>query len=189
MRLVIIVGLMAALALSGCSSSGRSPYGSGERVDRDPQRARELYAKAINEDREDLAETERLLREALSADLYHGPAHNNLGVILLGRGELYEAASEFEWARKLMPGHPAPRVNLAMTLERAGKTEDAVAAYDAALAVYDGYLPAVQGKARLQIEARRTDGETARLLEEIALRGDAEWKEWATLWRAKLGSR
>jgi Flp pilus assembly protein TadD len=46
---------------------------------------------------------ERLLREALTADLWHGPAHNDLGVIHLRRNELYEAASEFEWARKLMP--------------------------------------------------------------------------------------
>ena len=32
--------------------------------------------------------------------------HGNLGVLYLNRGELYEAASEFEWARRLLPGHP-----------------------------------------------------------------------------------
>ena len=41
---------------------------------------------------------------------------------------LYDAAAEFEWARKLMPGHPDPRLNLAITLERAGREEGATAA-------------------------------------------------------------
>jgi hypothetical protein len=50
--------------------------------------------------------------EALSADLFFGLAHNNLGVLYLKEDKLYEAANEFEWARKLMPGHPDPRMNL-----------------------------------------------------------------------------
>jgi len=46
----------------------------------------------------DPATAEKLLREALTADLYHGPAHNNLGVLYLKMSppKLYEAASEFE---------------------------------------------------------------------------------------------
>ena len=50
-----------------------------------------------------------------------------IGVIYLDRGEHYEAASELEWARKLLPGHPDPRVNLALLYERAGRTPDALA--------------------------------------------------------------
>lgn len=52
--------------------------------------------------------------------MFNGPAHNNLGVLFLERGQLCKAANEFEWTRKLLPGHPDPRVNLALTLERAG---------------------------------------------------------------------
>jgi len=129
----------------------------------------------------DPIEAERLLRAALDADIYHGPAHNNLGLLLLEQGELYGAATEFEWARKLMPGHPGPRTNLAMTLERAGRFDDALEAYDAALAVWDGYLPAMKGKARLLIESGSDDDQAAALLEDIALRGDASWREWARL--------
>ncbi len=40
--------------------------------------------------------------------------------MFLGQRKLYEAANEFEWAKKLLPGHPDPRVNLARTLEEAG---------------------------------------------------------------------
>ena len=184
--LILVIATAAIATLSACASRPPSAYVGDSGRERDPQLARELYAKAIR-NRDEPAETERLLREALSADLYHGPAHNNLGVLLLARGEYYEAASEFEWARKLMPGHPAPRVNLAMTLERAGKTDDALAAYDTALAVFEGYLPAIQGKARAQIESRKIDAGTTVLLDQIAMRGDDEWKAWAKLWRTKLG--
>lgn len=73
---------------------------------------------------------------ARSQDLYHGPAHNNLGVIYLKKGLLFEAAGEFQWARQLLPGHPDPRLNLALTLETAGKTDDAIATYKTALEVF-----------------------------------------------------
>lgn len=176
--------LLASFApLSGCGAGSRSPYLNRSEPPRNPLRAQELHEQATRlaeREPENHEQIEKLLREALAADLYHGPSHNNLGILYLDAGRLYEAASEFEWARKLMPGHPAPRVNLAMTLERAGKADEAIAAYDAALAVYQGYLPAVQGKARLLARAIEPDDEALRpLLEEIALRGDERWREWA----------
>jgi tetratricopeptide (TPR) repeat protein len=179
------------IALSGCSAGDRtrgtaggdaSPYLTPAERDRDNERARRLTREATTFMDTDPQRAARLLSEALAADLYHGPAHNNLGVLYLKETppRLYEAASEFEWARKLMPGHPDPRVNLALTLERAGRTSDALEAYETALEVYPNYLPAVQGLARLQRRAGRTDERTPRLLEEIALRGESEaWRRWA----------
>jgi Flp pilus assembly protein TadD len=105
-----------------------------------------------------------------------GPAHNNLGVVFLERGELYEAATEFEWARKLMPGHPDPRLNLAITLDRAGQVDEALNAYTAALEVYPGHIGAVQGLARLTVREGQADGWLGR----IALEGETqEWRQWA----------
>ena len=127
-----------------------------------------------------MQKAESLLREALNADLYFGPAHNNLGVIFLHRDELYEAAAEFEWARKLMPGHPDPRVNLAFTLESAGRIDDAIATYRTALEVLPDDIAAMQGLARAQVRTGRRDEQTARLLSEIAMRGEsAAWRSWA----------
>ena len=40
------------------------------------------------------AQAEEMLREALTVDLYHGPAHNNLGVLFLRQSKLYEAAAK-----------------------------------------------------------------------------------------------
>ena len=175
------------LAISGCAQSRTSgPYAGGEPV-RDPQRARELHTEASEMLSRDPKQAEVLLRQALDADLYHGPSHNNLGVLLLKQGKLYEAAGEFEWARKLMPGHPDPRVNLAMTLERAGKTDEALLAYDTALEVFPNYLPALQGKAMIQVSTGQFDESTRVMLSEIALRGDADWREWAQRQQGRRG--
>lgn len=182
--LAVIVGVPP---LPGCASSrARGPYSASPGENRDPQLSRELTAKAKEVWASHPERAEKLLRDALDADLFNGPAHNNLGVLLLKQGRLYDAASEFEWGRKLLPGHPDPRVNLALTLEKAGKTDSAMDAYDSALAVHDGYLPALQGRARLQILSGRRDRVNVDDLQQIALRGDPEWQAWARLWSTKL---
>ena len=186
-----------ALAVAGCAPQkvSSSPYATQPEVDRNATRAEQLTRRAVevmdastadNAREKDaeaealLREAEALLREALAADLYHGPAHNNLGVVFLRQGKLYEAANEFEWARKLMPGNPDPRFNLALTLERAVRVDEALAMYATALEVQAEHLPSMQGLARLQIRQRKTDARTDGLLREIAFRGSsADWRSWA----------
>jgi Tfp pilus assembly protein PilF len=154
---------------------------------RDPAGSQRLAQEAIKIVATDPARAETLLREALNADLYNGPAHNNLGALYLSQGKLYEAAGEFEWARKLMPGHPDPRLNLALVLERAGRTDEALATYTTALEVYPEHIPTMQALTRLQLRAGRTDDRTARMLDEVALRGETPaWRDWAKFQRARL---
>lgn len=183
------VSMACGIAFSGCAGTRPvGPYAPANAASRDTARATRLNAEAaawleratVEHDAAALQQAESLLREALNADLYFGPAHNNLGVILLSRDELYEAAAEFEWARKLMPGHPDPRVNLAFTLESAGRTDDAIATYRTALEVLPDDIAATQGLARLQIRSGRRDETTTGLLETIAMRGEStQWREWA----------
>ena len=101
--------MMSTLCLlpvvSGCAHSPRRDAAASEPI-RDPRAAERLHQKATALMASDPAEAEKLLRDAIAADIFHGPAHNNLGTLLLARGELYEAATNFEAARKLMPGHP-----------------------------------------------------------------------------------
>jgi Flp pilus assembly protein TadD len=194
-RSTFLLGPAAAilgLVLVGCSSSGKdaNPYAPLAEGERDPSRAQDLTRQAERIIDADPAAAERLLRQALGFDLYHGPAHNNLGVLYLEQGKLYEAAGEFEWARKLMPGHPDPRMNLALTLERAGRTDEALATYATALEVYPGHIPTIQALARLQLRTGRADDRTPKLLDEIAMRGESEeWKNWARLRQTKDGGR
>jgi Tfp pilus assembly protein PilF len=185
---IACIGLAAAVAGCAPQKVSSSPYATQPEVERNATEAEQLTRRAVevmdertaDNAREKDAEAESLLREALAADLYHGPAHNNLGVVFLRQGKLYEAANEFEWARKLMPGNPDPRFNLALTLERAVRVDEALAMYGTALEVQAEHLPSMQGLARLQIRQRKTDARTDGLLREIAFRGSsAEWRSWA----------
>jgi len=170
---------LAAL-LIGCSSSSPSPYVNQPPIRRDTDRAQRLAAEAVDLIEKNAQRAEELLRDALAADLYHGPSHNNLGVLLLERGDLYEAANEFEWARRLMPGHPDPRMNLALTLEKAGRVDEALALYRRALEVHPGHRPTVQALTRLEVRAGRVDDQTLARLDTIRLEGeDDAWRTWA----------
>ena len=180
--------LLLCLLAAGCAfTKAVGPYTPPVAAARNTAEAERLTREAADLIANDPAHAEALLREALTADLFHGPAHNNLGVVFLEQGELYEAAGEFEWARKLMPGHPDPRVNLALALDRAGRVDEAFESYEAALDVYPGYLPAVQGLARLVVRSRRQDSRTESWLDQVALEGEtAEWRDWA---RGELARR
>lgn len=186
-RLVLPALLVLSFA-TGCASRPRhnGPYTPQANALRNP-----LEAQRLTQDAAELILTkpetaERLLLEALGHNLYHGPAHNNLGIIYLERGMLYEAVGEFEWARKLMPGHPDPRINLGIALEQAGRIGEAIEAYQTALESRPEHIYAMQVLARCQLKHGRTDLGTEGLLREIALRGSpAEWRDWAR--RARVG--
>ena len=183
---VVLIGL--ALGFASCKAS-RGPYVTPGAGQRNALLAQELSGRAAAMLEESPREAEELLREALTADIFFGPAHNNLGVIHLQRGDLYEAALEFEWARKLMPGHPDPRVNLALTLEEAGQFDEALASYRSALEVHPGYLPAIQASASLSCREGRIGDETLEQIRVLSLRGESErWREWARKELAKRSS-
>lgn len=172
---------IVSVAQPGCASRQPSgPYAAPTERERDPVKAQELCERAASIMDTDPRQAEQLLREAITADLYHGPSHNNLGVIYLARGELYAAANEFEWARKLMPGHPDPRINLGLVFERAERPEDAIDAYRTALEVQSEYMPAVQALTRCELRRQHVDDATRERLQMIALRGTTEqWRRWA----------
>ncbi len=183
MNILFLIAFICSLA--GCSISAphlpTSPYAESQGgAMRNPLEAQRLTLQAADLIESDPDRAELLLREALVADVYHGPAHNNLGVLFLGQDKLYEAANEFEWARKLLPGHPDPRLNLAFTLESAGRYDEALATYGTALEVYPNHLPTIQALTRLQIMRNRADSQTLEFLREIALRSDSIiWRKWA----------
>lgn len=175
-----------ALGITGCATQRPGPYAPISESDRQTSTAERLNHEAADLMQDDPEKAEKLLREALTADLYHGPSHNNLGILYLKQGKLYEAANEFEWARKLMPGHPDPRMNLAFTLESAGRVDEAIQMYATALEVYPDHIQTLQALTRLQMRTKKTDSRTERFLSEIALRGETEeWRVWARKQMAK----
>ena len=74
-----------AAALTGCNASrnGADAYAPATEAARNPLEAQRLTAEAVTIMQDDPAKAEALLRRALAADLFHGPAHNNLGVLML----------------------------------------------------------------------------------------------------------
>jgi Flp pilus assembly protein TadD len=177
----MLVLAMSAALMGACKSSGPiNAYNAPAESARDPVEADRLSRQAADAiESGDLDDAEKLLRRALAHDLYWGPAHNNLGVVFLERGQLFEAANEFEWARKLMPSQPDPRVNLGICLDRAGRSDDAMASFEAALEISPEHLPAIQGAALVAVRSGRGEPRLAGWLDSIALRGDAGWGHWA----------
>ena len=179
-RLWCCLLVYSAMCIGGCAST-QGPYKPASADARSPLLAERLTLQAVEAmDEGDDERGEKLLLEALTADLYHGPAHNNLGVLYLRQGNLYEAASEFQWATKLIPGHSDPRMNLAMTLERAGQIDEALHEYRSALELWPGHLPTMQAYARCQVKHGVPQEDLPQLVEQIALKGETEqWRQWA----------
>lgn len=189
--LLACLAVMSCSLLNNCGSSdARGPYNAQAADQRDIRKAEEVYQKAVAVMADNPEKAKTLLREALGFDLYHGAAHNNLGVILLGENKLYDAAEEFEWARKLMPGHPEPRVNIAITLERGGKHVEAIEAARTALEIRPGHLGAMQTLAYIQVRDGLEDKTTKGYLDAIIGRSeDATWKDWAMRQRLRIEGR
>lgn len=182
--------LLCALFLSACGAKGSSPYTPQSESGRNPIEAERLNREAAAHLSSNPKLAESLVRRALAHDLYCGPAHNNLGVLLLQEGRLYEAAAEFEWARKLIPGNPEPRLNLALALDRAGRRGDAIVACRAALEIAPDHIPAMQHLASMQLRAGTADNETRAMLTRIAEAGESEaWRLWAREQSLRLESR
>jgi len=191
MRVLAVLGMLGVLALQatltgGCASTRMGPYTPPGEVARNPVEAERLSREAAEIATKEPVKAEKMLREALTLDLYCGPAHNNLGVLYLKQGDLYNAANEFEWARKLLPGNPDPRMNLAFALERAGRIDEAISTYQTALEVRGEYVPAMQALARLQLKSGKPGEKTNEYLRQIAMSGEtAAWREWAKAWLLK----
>lgn len=127
--------------------------------------------------------------EALTADPFHGPALHNRGVLAWRRGDLREAAIAFEAAGRAMPGNPEPRLALGLVLERAGRIDEAIDRYRAALERSPQHLPTMQALARVRLRWNRFEDDGPPLLDmidAIALRADdAAWRAWAVRMRPR----
>lgn len=189
------LSLLCLLAASSCAAAPPSPYQAPSERGRDPGAAAALAREAGERLESDPVRAKELLERALALDLFCGAAHNNLGVLHLRAGHLYEAAHELEWARKLLPGNPDPRLNLALVLERAGREREAMETLETALEVAPQHRESLAAWAKLAMRAsareERIDREKLeRRLSTLALEGESErWRQWARESLRKVRSR
>jgi len=177
MKYVVLACVLIHCASCASSSPPRVP---ANQAGGDSKKAHALALEAVDVIEVNPVRAEALLHSALKADPYDGAAHNDLGVLYFRQSKLYEAATEFESARKLMPGSPEPRLNLGLTFERAGLYDRAFGAYDAALEASPTHIRSIEAVARLTLRTGRTNDRLPGMLEDVALRGEtSNWRVWA----------
>ncbi|MCP3995092.1 MAG: hypothetical protein GY722_08500, partial [bacterium] len=79
---------------------------------------------------------------------------------------------------------------MALTVDHARQLDEAFEAYETALEVSPGYLPAIQGIARSAIRSGRDDARLKRWLNAIVIETtDEYWRDWARLETTKLADQ
>ncbi|MGI9474025.1 MAG: hypothetical protein ACR2NZ_20970 [Rubripirellula sp.] len=117
---------------------------------------------------------------ALEADGDYGPAHNNIGLLHYDEGNLYPAVLAFERAMTLMPQDPTVYYNLGLTLEAAGKLDEALDLYWQAVEM-DPIEPHYLGNlVRLRVRMGENSPDViAQLQDLILIETRPDWKRWA----------
>lgn len=188
-RCISLLLLVSAMVL-GCAHKRQiSEVVTAEDTRRDTEKARSENEKAVNlieKGRYD--DAEKALKQAVDADAMYGPAHNNLGKVYYHQERLYDAAVQFEYANKLMPTQGEPLYNLGMVLEAAGKMDEAMKQYEAALAL-DPQNPYFIGNvARIQLRRGEKNSNLREMLSTLIMRDDRpEWVKWAREQLSLLG--
>lgn len=190
----LLIAVLVLSGLGGCSWPDRpKPAGTLAAKDlaRDTDKARRLNAHAASLLRAgNYSQAADSLAAALQADPLFAPAHNNLGKVHFHQGRFYEAADEFQQASKLMPNRPEPLSNLGLVMEsvahalgpdaRPAKLDEAIAAYDRALALAPN-SPALMGNlVRARLRRGLRDQRTQTLLQRLlTIDTRPDWLSWA----------
>ncbi len=176
-RVILATAAVVTLtALAACSGPAR-PGSSA--ADRDTKRAQVLTERSASLRDSDPEAAFRVLRDAIAADPFYAPAHNNLGVLQLKTGQLNSARASFETARKLMPNDAGPHLNLALVYTAAGLTDEAESLYVQVLETHPGNTYALRGLLVLRTDRGLVDDETRGMLEQLAMSDDPLWGDWA----------
>jgi Tfp pilus assembly protein PilF len=185
-RLIGIVMIGVTLLFAGCQSHHTAELNAGYETMSDPPNRDTSLARAHNNialqqlDDGNLDDAEKQLKQALAADTFFGPAHNNLGTVYFKQKKYYMAAWEFQYAVKLMPGQVEPLNNLGLVYEKVGRFNDAEEWYDKALSMKPESTEVMGNLARIHIRSNRKDKKTLELLSRIVMKDSRpEWISWA----------
>ncbi|WP_182866116.1 tetratricopeptide repeat protein [Rhodopirellula sp. JC639] len=177
-----IAAFFVCLLPIGCSSlQSNNQSVISVQTKRDTKRANRLtYAGIRSLGKQHFDQAAKHFREAVEADDTYGPAHNNLGLLHYEQGNLYQAVLAFEQAREFLPNDPAVVYNLALALESAGRTGEAMELYYTANAM-DRANPHYLGNlVRLRVRMGEHDELLVQQLRDLALiETRPDWRRWA----------
>lgn len=185
LALIMIAG---AGVLPACStSSARSRSGNVNEIDpalaysrRQRELAREHYAKALELSAE--GETEAALdeyRNALELDDQLYAAWNNMGQLLMDKGNYADAVAAFQIAAGIEPTDPRPLYNTGLAYQRVGWGNDAYTSYERALSRDPNYLPAMRGLVRSAEMLGSANTKLLQVIKEGQLQErDEQWRDY-----------
>jgi tetratricopeptide (TPR) repeat protein len=102
-------------------------------------------------------DAETLWRDTIAKNPASWSPHNNLGVLLMERGEAQEAIREYTEAARLAPESWTPHRNLGVAFRRAGQRPEAIREYEAALTLNPEVIDAHVDLANLMAETGSID--------------------------------
>ncbi len=191
-KLPVLMTLVVA-GIAGCGDStikaSKGPYRT---ITTDPLRDTESARRHYQAGLEHLNnhEVDKAIKDferALAADVQFGPAHNCLGRAHYMNEDWYEAAWEFEYARKYLPKHPQPLNNLALLYERDGQYDRAIDYYRKAVAMAPRDIQYRANLARAMIRRGDRNDEVKDLLQDITEEDSrADWLIWAKRWSTRI---
>lgn len=127
----------------------------------------------------DLAAATESFRAALESDGFYGPAHSNLGIVLMQAGQPFDAAWHLRYACQLMPKASQPRANLGILYELVGKYGAAEEQLRSALVLSPDDIEVIGHLARVHVRQHKWTDETSCWFETLATRDDdAVWRSW-----------
>lgn len=186
-RLACMLFLAAvALGLASCEDKNTmKPGGPDITVAVDPRRDSDAARQANHKGLDLLAkgkldDAAKRFEEAILADPFYGPAHNNLGAVYDRQKRFYQAAMAYQQASKLMPTRPEPLSNLGMIREKTMRLDEAMKAYEDALKLAPDHPEIVGNLARVRIRLGKLDPKTRELLQQVVDRDVRDdWQHWA----------
>jgi tetratricopeptide (TPR) repeat protein len=175
------LGSVIALALGACSGSGSSssdvtpPDRSNEIATIDKAAALVREAQRYEVQEKDAIALEKYT-QAIETYNELPVAWNNMGALLMKKGDNLKAAEAFMTASELSPTDPRPLHNLGSLWEKTGELNEAAKWYDRALERDDAYLPSLRRRILIDQLRDSVDNKSiARTRKALMLEKDPWW--------------
>lgn len=175
---VIVCGAVGGVG--GCASRGNIGDSTPPDRSEEVRRIDEAAAMVREAQRYEVAEKPDIAlekyRKAIETYRELPVAWNNMGTLLMARGEHMAAAEAFQTASELTPTDPRPMHNLGTIWEKLGYLDDAAKWYDKALERDETYLPSLRRRVLIdQLLDRVDDRSFERCRKALLLEKDPWW--------------